>query len=207
MKGKGTRQTKAEFAQLKLDLTKYQERHFPELSNSLPKHGKGAIEKQQLHNNERKYKTRTIFEYEKIQKGLDVAYTDAHSVADFLKRIERLGFQPYFRNDIPQGLWLNGLKHRFSKYGYSKELFEVLEVKAEKETKLLKEFEDIRSRKNWEKDIDIEVESEPERDRVDDIGRSDYTEQDDVEIKDDCEDVQNNEAETDLGNMIIDRYD
>lgn len=170
LKGQTARISKAEFAELKKELTLYQERRFPELSHSLPEHGKKENQKNKTLTVAKPYiSPRTLSDKEAIKQCCDRIYTKSHSVKEFVAGIRDSGYEVYMRNGRVQGLVSNGLKHRFSKFGYTQEKFAELEQIEEKEVKLMKEFEAIRSRNTRakeERDMEEEVEIEREIEEI-----------------------------------------
>jgi len=172
LKGQTARISRGDFFLLKKELSLYQERRFPELSNSLPEHGKKA---KQLPIVAKPYiSPRTISEKDAIAMCLDRQFSKAHSVKEFVKGIRDSGYEVYMRNDRPQGVLCNGLKHRFSKFGYTQEKFSELGIIETKEAKLMKEFEAIRSKNTLAKE---EQELENEQDLEREVGEYTLEEQ------------------------------
>lgn len=203
--GKSARISKAEFAQLKLDLDEYQQKRFPFLVNSLPQHGKA--QRQKTVPEKSAYKNaRTPLDKEKIQGWLDKAYEKAHCIDEFVSSVEESGLEIYKRDGRLQGILYKGLKHRFSKYGIDKEKFQSLLDMEQKEAKMLEEIEAIRSSKDKDREIDLEDDLELSRDEPDtDSDDSEVNEPDeeygvDEEDEEDIEDEDDNETESDNDN-------
>lgn len=117
-KGRSTtvRISKQEFQKIRRELERYQEQHYPELSMSYVQ-------------DRDKYKTQKLESHREIVKGEYVSrnsvksllqemlvknMASASSLKDLATKIEKEGFQPYYRNGHLQGILFRGRKYRIS---------------------------------------------------------------------------------------------
>ena len=139
LNGLSSRMSKSKFQEIKMELDKFQQKKFPELSNSLPEHGKTQKEKGSISNI--KILERSL-DGDKLIKVLETAYAKATSAEHFLKQITALGHEPYYRNGKLQGIKYDGeRKFRFSRLGYDTKKFNELNNKE----KGLKELQSLRT--------------------------------------------------------------
>lgn len=147
-KGKANSIRKNQFEKLKNDLENYQQKRFPELTQSLPITQPNE-KKQQSEN----YKNRRTLEIERVTQLLGQLYPTCHSVKEFIEKIEEK-YPVYYRNGFPQGI-LCDRKIRFSTCGITKENLKHLQDIEDKETQLISEFRTIANRnlKTQEKEL------------------------------------------------------
>lgn len=200
LNGKSARISREEFANLKIELDAYQNKRWPELIHSLPDHGKAkrlkTIPEKSAYKNRR-----TPLDIQKIQKWLDKAYEKAHSREEFISSVEAVGLEIYSRNNRLQGVKFKGLKHRFSKYGITQEMFQHLDEIEQKETKMLQEIESIRSQKSYSREIDYEYDDGQEHSRDephdDEDEKSEVNDNDEEYTVDDSEEEQEDSTDDD----------
>ncbi len=144
MTGLANRQSRADFHKLKLSMDAYQKKKYPELINSLPRHGKAKeLKADQLSQKERSQHIRAT-EKETLLKCLDLAYNKSKSKDDFLAKLVVLGHEPYSRGGRVTGVKFEGdRKFRFSTLGY-KDKIAKFEADAEKDKQEMDEISEIR---------------------------------------------------------------
>lgn len=187
--GKSNRISRSEFNGLKKALDEFQRTKFPLLENSLPQHGKskekriGEINKVVQNQNVRETQKQSLTE------TLEKAYSDAHSLDQFLSQIKAEGHEPYYRSGRLQGIKYDGeRKYRLSRLGFDKERIEHLTQIENEEKEALKELQDLRGRNQPSRDREVK-EEEPEEEEVEEK----EAEEDPAEEKEDDKD----ENETD----------
>jgi Relaxase/Mobilisation nuclease domain len=174
MTGESNRQSRAEFRELKLAMDDYQREKYPELTNSLPEHGKA------------KEHTLSIRETQKetLLETLNAAYSNSKSLDDFLEQVRAMGHEPYTRGGKVTGIKFQGeRKFRFQTLGYDKDKIAKLEAQAETEKAELEELNDIRERSN-----DRELETDERERELRDDRDNDEEEDEEVDDDDDSED-------------------
>lgn len=147
LNNRSSRISKAAFARLKIELDAYQRSRYPELTHSLPEHGKAS------HLLETG-KTMAINTFDRsqpqkatLQVCLENAYNSAKSTKDFLLQMEAQGYVPYHRAGKLTGLTAaNGRKYRFSKLGYPISLIEELDRHERKQVYALDQLKKLRTR-------------------------------------------------------------
>lgn len=145
MTGLANRQSRAEFHKLKLAMDAYQKKKYPELINSLPRHGRSQELKVGKINPKERSKHIRATQKEALLKCLDLAYTKSKSMDGFLEKLRSYGHEPYSRGGRVTGVKFDGdRKFRFSTLGYDKDKITSLEADAEKEKQELNELNEIR---------------------------------------------------------------
>ncbi|MBL7684264.1 MAG: relaxase/mobilization nuclease domain-containing protein [Flavipsychrobacter sp.] len=197
LNGLSSRISKSEFAEVKEKLQEYQKQKYPQLSNSLPEHGKAKRELAKDINEPKIYTRRTpLLDKDRIKECLDRHYPTSHSVKEFLQKISIDGFEIYMRNGRPQGVVENGLKHRFSKFGYDVEKFSDLQKTEEKESKLLEQFNSIISKHSRDRELDDDLELDQ---AFDDYSIDEYESDDtNMEASDDTDNKEEEDREDEL---------
>ncbi len=144
MTGLANRQSRADFHKLKLAMDAYQKKKYPELINSLPRHGKSKeLKANQLTPKERSQHVRAT-QKETLLKCLDLTYTKSKSKEDFLAKLATLGHEPYSRGGKVTGVKFEGdRKFRFNTLGY-KDKIAKLEADDEKDKREMDELSEIR---------------------------------------------------------------
>ncbi len=134
--GKSSRISKGDFAKLKVQLQSYQKTKYPELTNSLPKHGKENGYRKDIRANQKKT----------LETDLQTLYETAKSKKAFLEELQKLGHEPYFRNEQLTGIKYQGdMKFRFTRLGYEPQKLDALDERVSEEKQKLDELESLRS--------------------------------------------------------------
>lgn len=116
LNGRSSRVSKQKFHSIKLALDKYQREKYPQLTNSLPEHGKSKrINKEALIEY---IKANRQTDKEVILERLEKMYTHSKSKAHFLEQLKIAGHPVYLRNGRVQGITFNEKKFRFSRLGF-----------------------------------------------------------------------------------------
>jgi hypothetical protein len=135
--GEANRISKAAFGKLKQDMQQYQKEKYPELTNSLPKHGNTKTNGY-AKDNRANQKT-------KLHNDLETSFATSTSKLDFLERLQKLGHEPYFRNEKLAGIKYEGdRKFRLEKLGYGNNKINELDTKVTEEEKQLDELQNLR---------------------------------------------------------------
>lgn len=144
LNGRSSRISKKEFAKVKLTLDAYQREKYPQLTNSLPEHGRAkAIKEKSISIDRRSGRTT---QKEQLLQAICEAHSTAKSMEAFLEALSSQGYEPYYRNSKLTGIQLNtGRKFRFRSLGYDSEKLEELSTRQTNETKVLNELELLRA--------------------------------------------------------------
>lgn len=177
MTGKANSMSKARYRELKVKMQEYQKAKYPELSNSLPKHGKKMSPKETAIGSRETKK-------QALLSCLSIAESKSKNTEDFLEEIRKGGHEPYYRGGKLSGIKYEGdTKFRLSGLGYKDKVEELSERFNDEKTKL-DELEDLRSGsgsreveddsrgRDIDEDKDDEKEDEPE---MDDDYEDDYS--------------------------------
>jgi len=121
--GYSSRISKQEFAYVKLQMEKYIEK-YPELSDSKIEHANPEMTTPQKHINIIKNNRQSI--KNNISIDLMKIFETSKSRSDFLAQVKS-SYQIYNRNNIPQGIIVDGLKFRLSRLGLSEEKLSTLD--------------------------------------------------------------------------------
>lgn len=189
MTGLANRQSRAEFQKLKLMMDAYQQKKYPELIHSLPKHGRSQERKKnQISPKQRSIDIRAI-QKESLLKSLDLAYTKSKSKDDFLKNLVALGHEPYSRGGKVTGVKFEGdRKFRFTTLEY-KDKIAKLDADAEKDKQEMDELSEIRD------NTDSRDRDDNDRGRAMDGDEDDKTETEDQDDADDDTDDDDSDTE------------
>lgn len=142
--GLGNRISRQEFQQLKVEMQKYQIEKYPQLTHSLPEHGKSKNGKTNEHGPEKIKNAERNLDKDNLVALLRTIYEKSTSKEHFLSQINDSGHEVYYRNDRPQGVKFDGdRKFRFSNLGFTEKL-QALELKQSKQEKSLNELEELR---------------------------------------------------------------
>ncbi|MCK9404392.1 MAG: relaxase/mobilization nuclease domain-containing protein [Chitinophagaceae bacterium] len=195
--GQANRLSRAEFRELKQSLDKWQEKKFPELIHSLPRHGLNKATKEPVvdrHNSR-------VSQKETLLKTLEAGYTKSKSIDSFLTTLKSQGYDPYYRAGRLTGVRSeDGLKFRLGRLGYDKEKIAKLDEIHLKEEKALSELRDIREKKSEEREQETvrdsrdleENDNEKDQDDIqtfrDDLEREDQENENEVEEIEDSDD-------------------
>jgi hypothetical protein len=152
--GYSSRISKQQFKHLKLELEKFQQEKFPELSASKINHriDRSQPKEQiiQAVQNVRETGKNKLLEI--LQKTFIVA----NSQQDFLQRLTEQNCLPYYRNDSIQGVMIEGRKFRFSKLGFDESKFNELDQR-QKDFKMLNNLDQLRTQKTHHLEMDEPV--------------------------------------------------
>lgn len=199
--GESNRQSRASFHQLKLSMTEYQLKKYPQLVNSY-KHVKSK-EKITEKNIQINRAGGRLSQKETLMKTLESVYEKSKSLDDFLAKLRSKGHEPYYRGKDKrlQGIKFDGdRKFRLTTIGYQEKVAQ-LSARQIKEEKTLSELRDLResrtsgreqndSRESISSEKDIEEKDEGvERIPGDDIDKEDHTDEDNEQITDDNDDL------------------
>lgn len=174
MSGKANRISKGEFTKLKVSLQTFQQRKYPELSNSLVRHEGNSKETR---------KTKAINERQTNKKALlnvlASAEKNAKNLDEFLSALRAAGHEPYYRGQVLAGVKFDGdTKYRFSRLGYD-------EARLEKLNEQSKELEELESLRSSSQESDRENSS---RSRFEEENDEDQKEVDDTETEEETDD-------------------
>ncbi|HEY5369629.1 MAG TPA: relaxase/mobilization nuclease domain-containing protein [Hanamia sp.] len=199
--GESNRLSRAQFHQLKLSMDEYQRKKFPELINSLPRHGRSK-EKTEKNIQINRASSR-LSQKETLIKTLESVYSKSKSLDDFLDKLRSQGHEPYYRGKDQrlQGIKFEGeRKFRLTTIGYQEKVAQLSAMQL-KEEKTLSELRDLResrtsgreqsdSRESISSEKDIEEKNEGvERIPGDDIEKENQMEEDNEQITDDNDDL------------------
>lgn len=145
--GKSLRMSRTEFKNWKIELDKYQKEKYPELSHSLPSHGK---QKDFL----QKHIDRRHTELKEIVTVLRQVVIHSVSKQDFILKLEATQCKPYFRSDKVNGVMFNNRKYRFTTLGLSHSMIENIKNLGI-EIKNLDQFKSLRDRNSRSREIEI----------------------------------------------------
>ncbi len=135
--GKSLRMSRTEFSGLKKGMQEYQLAKYPELKMSVIK--EKAKGKSRISDNEYQYKLRTGREATKetISAILKTCYKKADSTEGFYSLIKEKGLETYNRARKVTGILYHNQKFRFSRLGFTEEMFRFLESANERGNQLL----------------------------------------------------------------------
>lgn len=125
--GKSLRLSKTDFMKLKKHIQEYQIERFPELTNSVVKHGRVSRTYASDIAYQIKRRTGRITEREKVSKIILDAFHKSSSMKAFYKRLEQSGLNIYERSSKPVGIVYKGYKFRFTRLGFPEERIKVLD--------------------------------------------------------------------------------
>ena len=148
--GLSNRISKQEFQELKVAMQEYQKEKYPQLIHSMPEHGKSKNGKTIEKGSEKNIKRNERTSEKNILLGLlETTYAKSISANHFLEQIKAQGHEPYYRNGRLQGIKYEGeRKFRLNNLGYDEKKLQALDIKREKEEKVLKEIHVLRSGRN-----------------------------------------------------------
>ena len=136
--GKAMRMSKEEMQNLKKDIQQFQQRDFPELSNSVVNHDK----KQKSISGEKeyqlKYRSGRETEKEKVMGIIKACYKKANSKKDFFRLLSESGLKTYERGGRITGVVHDKYKFRLQRIGFSKAILEELDKTHHREKELSK---------------------------------------------------------------------
>jgi hypothetical protein len=115
--GKAMRLSREELHELKKRAQQYQIEKFPELSNSLPAHGRRSKERKTDKEVQFKKRKGKMSEREAVTVLVRSCHSQATSENDFYERLEKNGLKTYLRGGKVYGVERNGKKYRFKTMG------------------------------------------------------------------------------------------
>lgn len=143
--GRSARISKADFAQVKLELDRYQKEHYPELTNSLPDHGRKSRSTTR-EGIEACAKNARAMDKAALLSVLEKTYAATKSKEEFLSQLKEQGYTPYYRTGALTGITNEeGRKFRLGRLGYDLEKLALLNQEKEPEEKALAELSDLRA--------------------------------------------------------------
>jgi len=128
---------KAKLHELKTSFQEYHKQHYPELTKSVPVHGKGGL---YIGHKEWRAKQREL-----VLETVQQSFAQAKTQNDFLALLRDAGLHHYERNGVPTGIEHEGIKFRFSRI-LENDGFEQLPIEQSEEQKMLLEIAAIRAR-------------------------------------------------------------
>lgn len=140
--GKSFGMSKVKLHELKVSFQEYHKHKYPELTESLPEHGKGE-----------RYKSHVQWhaaQRERIIDTVNKCFAQATSQQEFLALLRDRELHHYERNSKPTGIEYEGLKFRFSRLLSDKQ-FESLPIERSDEDQALAEIQAVRE---WQQDRD-----------------------------------------------------
>lgn len=195
--GQANRLSRAEFRELKQSLDKWQEKKFPELVHSLPRHGLNKATKEPVIDR----RNGRVSQKGTLLKTLEDGYNKSKSIDSFLTTLKSHGYDPYYRAGRLTGVKSeDGLKFRLGRLGYDKDKIAKLDEIHLKEEKVLSELRDIREKKSEEREHDTvrdsqdleENDNEKDQDDIqtfrDDLEREDRENENEAEEIEDSDD-------------------
>lgn len=141
LNGRSSRISQKEFAEIKLALDTYQKEKYPELTHTLPEHGKSK----KIHKKEPTIGrcNGRVSQKEHLLQELQTAYENAKSLEDFLQTLQSFGHELYYRSCQLTGIKLEtGRKFRFKSLGFDKEKLAELDAR---QIYLAKELADLQA--------------------------------------------------------------
>jgi len=141
--------SKQQLQELKVSFQEYHQKHYPELTQSAPEHGRGGayLTHGQWHAKRREDITHTV------QQCFDRAITQN----EFLTLLRDADLHHYERNGMPVGITHEGAKFRFSRLLEDREL-DSLPIDCSEEEQVLAEIRNIRERQKERDDRSRDVE-------------------------------------------------
>ncbi len=111
--GINLRMSKERFAELKIYMQNYQLEHYPELSNSIVKHGAKKEISNELKLNTMKDKKQPTLDY--LREKINFYYISSNGNQHFLELLKQNNFKTYTRDGYIVGIIHNLRKYRFTK--------------------------------------------------------------------------------------------
>ncbi|MFZ1424803.1 MAG: relaxase/mobilization nuclease domain-containing protein [Saprospiraceae bacterium] len=179
MTGETNRISKSEFKGLKLALDAFQKEKYPELSHSLPNHGKS--QKIQLTEQEHQLQSweGKLSQKQQILETVEAVYSKSKSLDDFLSQLKSEGYEPYYRAGNLYGVEDGGRNFRFKTLGFDKDKLDELNKQPDNAEKELHEIRNLRESKSDEKEQEEKCErsiddDDSDEETEDDTDDSDY---------------------------------
>ena len=147
--GKSSRISKKEFEDVKIKLQEYQLKKYPELSHSLPEHGKAGREKNK-EEVKKIYRNERASEKESILKCIETNFFKAQTTKEFIALLNENGYKEYYRGDKLTGIQTEHYKYRFTSLGLNLDLLHKQDQIIKRENDTLKEIRQARGKENKE---------------------------------------------------------
>jgi hypothetical protein len=163
--GTSSRMSKQAFKNLLKELELYQREKYPELIHSLNSHEKvSTLNKETFiqHLKERR-KTNKL----SLNAQLGPMLKSAQSIEGLKEQLAEQNQELYYRNGKPQGVIVNGQKHRFSSLGIDIEPITMLSEKELVQHKIFEEIQTIRNKKELCKKQEMEEKTNAEPEPLD----------------------------------------
>ncbi|MBS1511055.1 MAG: hypothetical protein JST86_09450 [Bacteroidetes bacterium] len=143
--GRSSRISKQKFASIKRQLQQYQQEKYPELTHSLPEHGKKKrLAKEQLIEQVKKSRQTNK---ESLLTQLEAIYMQSPSKEAFLQQVQQAGYEVYQRSGRVQGVLADNKKFRFSRLGFDDNRLQQLGEKRQEHEAPLAMLQQIREQK------------------------------------------------------------
>ncbi len=149
LNGRSSRVSKQKFHSIKLALQKYQQEKYPELTNSLPEHGKKKRLKKE--NIIEQIKANRQTDKQVLLENLEKIYAAANSKKQFQEQLKAEGYNVYLRAGRVQGIMFNDKKFRLSRLGFDEEKLDALNEPERKQQNVLQDLQQLREQKTMEK--------------------------------------------------------
>lgn len=156
MTGESNRISKKEFHELKLALDAYQIQKYPELTHSLPEHGKRSKVQSSAKEFSIQNDNVKLSQKQHISETIAEIYGKANSSQEFLSQLKFEGLEPYYRGGSVYGIEDEGRHFRFKTLGFDVNKLDELDKKPSKQETELQELSDLRESKNLEKEVEDE---------------------------------------------------
>lgn len=190
--GESNRISRQEFKELKLSLDTYQKEKYPELTHSLPAHGK--TQKLQLSDQEQKLQDREgkLSQKQGFLETVQTVFDRSKSIDNFLSELKTEGYNTYNRGGKVYGVEDEYGKHyRFRSLGIDLNKLEEFDRQAQAEAKQLQELASLRDAKNLDREQDNEgferEIQEDEEDETEDPESNDLEEESGIHDGDDLD--------------------
>ena len=195
--GESNRLSRKEFHELKIAMDTYQKRKYPELVNSLPRHGRSKELKALENDRERTPGNIRETQKETLRSLLDSTYAKSKSLDDFIVQMKEHNHPVYFRNGRLQGVQFEGdRKFRFTNLNFDKEKLEKLDMIRINEERELEHIRELREARSPERDIEQETSSRNDQ-RLSDAEYDKDEEEDKEEEEIEEEETDNPESDSD----------
>jgi len=144
MNGLSSRVAKQNYANIQLEMDRFQRTMLPELVNSLPAHGKKAAkekEAEKLYKNDERLSVKNF-----LLKCLDETYSTSASKDHFFTQLKSQQIEPYERGGKLTGVIYEGYKFRLNRLDYTEEKLNFLDERKAQQEKALQEINNIRNK-------------------------------------------------------------
>jgi Relaxase/Mobilisation nuclease domain len=159
--GQSMRISKDRFREIKVELERYQQERYPELSHSRVDHSKREKKKGKTHPLEYEFKKRTKAPSQKelLKEIIEQSYSLSMSRANFYHRLREQGLETYSRNGTERGLVSEGRKYTFSHLGFDEKHLKEFDIR-EDAIRGIQVFRDSLDKKEKEIEDDMEIDQD-----------------------------------------------